>query len=918
MAESLQKKVLLNKLHIALFFFVIFFAKSSQAQSLLLPGDIVFVSVSADSNSFEFVPLINLEKGTRFSFSNGSWDNSEQVFFDNGVVEFTAQTDIDAGTPIMFDKSNSAAFTIHSDIIFNKEQESLFVFQNDIEEIRFIFALGWGEKQSRRDKSFFGSEIPPVFKVNPKAMLSLGGYNNYQYFIRNGASGTPKMLLEFITNASYWRGSNDTKFSVIGTTFNLLIPPVILFDQSLNSIKETNNKTSLNIAIYEHDGSKLTVDVVFDSLYSSLDSDEIKGFKSQKVNFTGLIGDAVYEIEVPIEDDNEYEGTETGIFSLQNLSKGSYGDFISHTVIVLDDDLPELKLELTNDIVEDVILIHNLERKGVDIGNWELSRSDFKINFFKNTFIGVGESLIVLADNDDVSFQTKDPSYVLDKEEMKILVAQGLIKLKNSEGEIITEVDVPKRKQKKSNILSQSIAIERPQTNIKTPEVVISANSKEVPVAGWKANSSSQINVKEFSTIDFYFWSESDSKFLKVGDDIIKTPEDVLLIGNFDDSSLNQLEESIKQPLKTPNEGLLQITLSATDSDGNGIINGLEGTNLIKNNTTVSVTVEQLVQLLQDKLELENEIDMFKSSPDFSNISLLSQKYLLKPDEVFWVKLNSEVLNPQLDINLRDINVSNISVLEDEKGKLELEISSQSKRSSFQINFDDEDTDQNKLNLSLNSNLYLNQFDEIVLSGMVGEDYYDVFGIDSEIENITQLPLQFASLIEGEFELKVKNWTDIPEGWVIKVEDLKDEKSYEINENWSIIFTHTNISSISTESNESKFPSIEERFLLRLIPKSLVDIDEIKELPSSIELHQNYPNPFNPSTTISFYMPDEANVKLSVFNIVGQPIALLLQESRAKGEHTIEWDASDMPSGIYIYQLEIGTKIMTRKMTLVK
>jgi len=65
-------------------------------------------------------------------------------------------------------------------------------------------------------------------------------------------------------------------------------------------------------------------------------------------------------------------------------------------------------------------------------------------------------------------------------------------------------------------------------------------------------------------------------------------------------------------------------------------------------------------------------------------------------------------------------------------------------------------------------------------------------------------------------------------------------------------------------------------------------------------------------------MPEEGEIKLSIFNIVGQPVAVLLEGTRAQGEHSLEWDASDMPSGIYIYQLEVGTKIMTRKMTLVK
>ncbi|MEP0555685.1 MAG: T9SS type A sorting domain-containing protein, partial [Balneola sp.] len=137
---------------------------------------------------------------------------------------------------------------------------------------------------------------------------------------------------------------------------------------------------------------------------------------------------------------------------------------------------------------------------------------------------------------------------------------------------------------------------------------------------------------------------------------------------------------------------------------------------------------------------------------------------------------------------------------------------------------------------------------------------------------------------------------------------------YEIHDNWSLKFNYSNMS--VTESDNVFFPSVEDRFVLKMIPKELVDTGD--ELPITVELHQNYPNPFNPTTTISFYMPEEGLAKLSVFNIVGQPVAVLLQENKAQGEHSFEWDASDMPSGIYIYQLEVGTKIMTRKMTLVK
>ena len=90
------------------------------------------------------------------------------------------------------------------------------------------------------------------------------------------------------------------------------------------------------------------------------------------------------------------------------------------------------------------------------------------------------------------------------------------------------------------------------------------------------------------------------------------------------------------------------------------------------------------------------------------------------------------------------------------------------------------------------------------------------------------------------------------------------------------------------------------------------------DTPRELELYQNFPNPFNPITTISFFLPEPREVKLSVFNIVGQPIAVIVEGTLSAGEKHYEWDARERPSGMYIYQLEVGNKVMTRKMTLVK
>ncbi len=88
--------------------------------------------------------------------------------------------------------------------------------------------------------------------------------------------------------------------------------------------------------------------------------------------------------------------------------------------------------------------------------------------------------------------------------------------------------------------------------------------------------------------------------------------------------------------------------------------------------------------------------------------------------------------------------------------------------------------------------------------------------------------------------------------------------------------------------------------------------------PAQFELAQNYPNPFNPSTKISFSIPQNSEVTLSVFNVLGQKVKTLVQGFMEAGKHTINFDASEFNSGIYFYRLESGNFSEVRKMTLLK
>jgi hypothetical protein len=84
------------------------------------------------------------------------------------------------------------------------------------------------------------------------------------------------------------------------------------------------------------------------------------------------------------------------------------------------------------------------------------------------------------------------------------------------------------------------------------------------------------------------------------------------------------------------------------------------------------------------------------------------------------------------------------------------------------------------------------------------------------------------------------------------------------------------------------------------------------------ELSQNYPNPFNPNTVISYSLPSATNVKLIVYNTLGQTIKVLESGYKNAGNYSINFNASDLPSGIYFYKLEAGKYTQIKKMILIK
>jgi hypothetical protein len=152
--------------------------------------------------------------------------------------------------------------------------------------------------------------------------------------------------------------------------------------------------------------------------------------------------------------------------------------------------------------------------------------------------------------------------------------------------------------------------------------------------------------------------------------------------------------------------------------------------------------------------------------------------------------------------------------------------------------------------------------------------------------------------------------------------------------NWQTVVANT--FSTSTQWSEETFSPVVGRYLLLVSlsnnqsqwagvweaevygPDQPSDVGDDTQTPTDYLLSQNYPNPFNPATNISFILPEDARVRITVYNLLGEQVAELIDTDFAAGSHTVSFEAEGLTSGIYFYKMEAGNFISTRKMTLIR
>jgi len=118
-------------------------------------------------------------------------------------------------------------------------------------------------------------------------------------------------------------------------------------------------------------------------------------------------------------------------------------------------------------------------------------------------------------------------------------------------------------------------------------------------------------------------------------------------------------------------------------------------------------------------------------------------------------------------------------------------------------------------------------------------------------------------------------------------------------------------------------PNLQTRDVYAIFSKINLGVETEGNIPLEFAVHENYPNPFNPTTKIRFDLPEFSQTKVTIWNMLGQKVATLFSGELPAGSHSITFDARNengnlLPSGVYIYRVESGSYVATKKMMLLK
>jgi hypothetical protein len=303
--------------------------------------------------------------------------------------------------------------------------------------------------------------------------------------------------------------------------------------------------------------------------------------------------------------------------------------------------------------------------------------------------------------------------------------------------------------------------------------------------------------------------------------------------------------------------------------------------------------------------------------------------FIVAPWQGFWVEFansttSTELTFPTSEKTSSDTTATYFSKTVNNRGDINFSLRSDNTMDVLRLAFRDYATDQ------------IDRADATKLLPLVPTYATMAFESNNLLKSVESLPYNLEKEVtlalqpqlvgvSGEFTFAWSGLETIPTEWEIILHDYDSGANIDMRDNSEYVFiaqaeakSKTNPLSLLSGpvATPMKAKSSSNRFGITLRPTSVNN--EVEDAPVNFALEQNYPNPFNPSTTITYSVQEAGAVNISVYNLMGQKVATLVDETKAAGSYNLRWNAAGSASGMYYYRLEAGGQSITRKMTLIK
>jgi hypothetical protein len=715
---------------------------------------------------------------------------------------------------------------------------------------------------------------------------------------------------------------------------------------------------------------------------TATNGDDFASYSTETVSFSDSDGDSTTKtISVNLTDDSDFEGSEKAVFQLQNISTGTIISPEVLTLTIEDNDAPDIVIneilydptdagDANGDGTEDetgdeFVEIVNNSNRDIDISNWTLSDgASIKYTFPSGTVIPADRAFVVFASpGEGTDF---GGAYLFSAGSLGLNNTGDDVILKDDNGNEITSFTYSGSESNESITRNPDIegSFEGHTTADSDDSSPFSPGTKvngdpfgaDHAIAfrgteGWRMISS-PVQSATFSDFfgDFWMqgipgsddpgggetlfgWNESGGGSFNVPDGMSSTltPGQGYIVYVFEDDEYSTpgIQGGFPKVVSTngtENSGTVNVSVSANDTGSDGITDE-EGWNMLGNPFGSDVSVTAILNALEsvhDSVNTNVYIWDHQAGDGNGGWKTKSNGDLLAPFQAFFVRFTEPFSSTDVSFNKSSLEANQgtdfFKNVAEESFYFDLELHGEQYYDAYTVEFSEKGStaldryDAYKL-FSLNPN-------SINLYSTLSNNRLQKNVMPRELDSKLEIPLSFDVNGRNNLTFRWNNLKELPNNWQVMLIDKEIGREIDLRRsetyNFSILSSQDRQNKTIGENNllnKRKEGDEQSRFVLSVNPN--VNAGQT-DLPSSVKLNPNYPNPFNPTTTIPYEIAEDAEVKLTVWNMIGQKVATLVDGMVEAGTHEEPWNASNMPSGIYIARFEVGNEVYTRKMTLIK